>query len=192
MALRSRARNIDKADRLPLRSDGILNNERIRCEQHTIVLNGLADQHPIERIAMQRGKFVQVKHGPFFERQNRYPMHLPLRQQKPIKGSRQRKLSQRMFHRDLPHRHDTKQDLMGRICKHLRRSKRKLSRARDDPQEGACIEKTPHTFLPSKASSMSSGSGSKKDAGAENVCFANPIGRGRVGTSDSGVICATG
>jgi hypothetical protein len=62
-------RRIDAAPlRLPLRSDGVLSNERIRCEQHTIVLDGLADQHPIERIAMQGRKFVQVKHRPFFER----------------------------------------------------------------------------------------------------------------------------
>jgi hypothetical protein len=39
---------------LPLRSDRILNNERIGSPQHAIVLNGVADQHPIERIAMQR------------------------------------------------------------------------------------------------------------------------------------------
>ena len=53
---------------LPLSSDGVLTDERIGCEQDTIVFDRLADQHPIEGIAVQCGKLVQVKHRPLFQR----------------------------------------------------------------------------------------------------------------------------
>jgi hypothetical protein len=38
---------------LPLRSNRILNDEWIGSQQHAIVLNGLANQHPIERVAAE-------------------------------------------------------------------------------------------------------------------------------------------
>lgn len=62
--------------RLPLRSDWILTEERIGCEQNTTVHDSLTDQQPIERVAMKRRKFVQVNHRPFILRQDRDPMQL--------------------------------------------------------------------------------------------------------------------
>jgi hypothetical protein len=37
---------------LPPRSDRILSDEWIRGKQHTVVLNGLTDQHAIKRVSM--------------------------------------------------------------------------------------------------------------------------------------------
>lgn len=42
--------------KLPLRPGGVLTDGWIRREQHTIMLAGLVDEHPIERVTMQRGK----------------------------------------------------------------------------------------------------------------------------------------
>jgi hypothetical protein len=79
--------------RLPLGSHGILNDEWIGCEQHAVVLDGLTNQHPVERVAVQDGKLVQVKHCAFFKRQNSYPVLLSLFQYKLIERSRHGQLS---------------------------------------------------------------------------------------------------
>lgn len=79
--------------RLPPGSHGILNDEWIGCEQHAVVLDGLANQHPVERVAVQYGKLVQVKHCAFFKRQNSYSVLLSLFQYKLIERSRHGQLS---------------------------------------------------------------------------------------------------
>jgi hypothetical protein len=45
---------------LPLSSDGVLNDERIGSQQHAIVLDGLADQHPIERVTMPLHTLLEI------------------------------------------------------------------------------------------------------------------------------------
>lgn len=44
--------------RPPLGSHKVLRDEWIGCEKHAIVLNSLAHQHPVGRVAMECGKFV--------------------------------------------------------------------------------------------------------------------------------------
>ncbi len=109
-----------KAINLPLGSQGILRDERIGSEQQAVMLDGLANQHPVERIAMQCGELMEMKYCAFFEWQHRDSMLLPLLQDKSIERRRQRQLSEGMCDRELPYRHHTEQDFIGRIGEHLR------------------------------------------------------------------------
>jgi hypothetical protein len=54
----------------------MLSDERIRGKQHTVVLNGLADQYAIKRVSVQRGKFVQMKNGSLVQRERGDPISL--------------------------------------------------------------------------------------------------------------------
>ena len=125
---------------LPLRSNWILCDERVWGEQHTIVLDGLADEHAIKGIAMQRGKLMEVEYGLFMERECRNPMPFPLLHYKTLDRTGQGQLSKGMFHGEFPHRYDTEQHLVGRICEQLPRSGREFVRTCDDPQECAGVE----------------------------------------------------
>jgi hypothetical protein len=87
---------------LPPRSDRILSDEWIRGKQHTVVLNGLADQHAIKRVSMQQGKFVQVKNGSLVQRERGDPMSLTLFHNKAIERTGERQLAQGMLDREFP------------------------------------------------------------------------------------------
>lgn len=77
-------------EHLPLCSHGILRNQRIGGEQQAVMLNGLTNQHPVERVPMQRGKLMEVKHGPFIEWERGDPMSLTLIHEKTFDGTGQR------------------------------------------------------------------------------------------------------
>lgn len=142
------------------------------------MFDGLADQHPVKRVSMQRRKFVEVEDSLFIKRKYPDPMPFPLVNDETLNRTRQRQLPKRMLHGELPNGHCTQQHLVGRIRKDLLRCWRQLFRPGNDPQEGAGVEEALHPRVPSKASSMSSGKGSKKEGGTENRPFARPMGRG--------------
>lgn len=129
---------------LPLRSDGILSDEWIRGKQYTVVLNGLADQHAIKRVSVQRGKFVQMKNGSLVQRESGDPMPLTFFHNKAIEGAWERQLAQGMLDGEFPERHGAEKDLIGRIGEDLTRRRRQVFRPCDDPQKRAGIEKALH------------------------------------------------
>ena len=129
---------------LPPRSNRILNDERIGGKQHTIVFNGLADQHAIEWVSMELGKFVQMKDGSLVQRESGDPMSLTFFRHKPIECAGEWQFTEGMLDRQFPNRHDTEEDFVGRIREDLARRWRQVFRARDDPQERAGIEKALH------------------------------------------------
>ena len=135
---------------------------------------------------------MEVKHRAFVERQSGHPMSLTLFYDEAFEGAGQGELPEGVLDRDLPDRYRAEEDFVCGIGKDPDRRGREFFRARNNPQERAGVEKTPHPCVPSNASMSSSGRGSKKERGTENVPFAKPIGRGRAGASGSRVICATG
>ena len=177
---------------LPPRSDRILSDEWIRGQQHTVVLNGLADQHAIKRVSVQQGKLVKVKNGSLVQRERSDPMPLTLFHNKAIERTGERQLAQGMLDREFPDRHGAEENFVGRIGEDLTCLRRQVLRARDDPQKCTGIEETLHPWVRSNARSSYSGRGSKKERGTVNCPLVKPIGRGRTGTSGSGVISATG
>ena len=104
---------------LPPSSDRILSDEWIWGEQHTVVLNGLADQHAIKRVSMQQGKLVKVKNGLLAQRERGDPMSLTLFHNKAIECAGERQLSQSMLHREFPDRHGAEENFVGRIGEDL-------------------------------------------------------------------------
>ena len=82
---------------LPPRSDRILGDERIWGKQHTVVLNGLADQHAIKRVSVQQGEFVKVKNGSLVQRECGDPMSLTFFHNKVIKRVGEGQLAQGML-----------------------------------------------------------------------------------------------
>jgi len=82
---------------LPPRSGRILRDERIRGKQHTVVLNGLADQHAIKRVPVQQGKCVQMKNGWLVQRERGDPMSLTFFHNKAIERTGERQLAQGML-----------------------------------------------------------------------------------------------
>ena len=63
------------------------------------MFDGLADEHTIKRISVQRGKFMKMKHGPFIEWKCGNPMPFPLLYHKTLNGTRERQLPESMLHR---------------------------------------------------------------------------------------------
>ena len=106
---------------LPPRSDRILNDERIGGKQHTIVFNGLADQHAVKWVSMKLGKFVQMKHGSLVQRKSGDPMSRALFRHKPIERSGERQFPKSMLDRQFPSRHGTEEDFVGRVREDLAR-----------------------------------------------------------------------
>ena len=123
----------DGRSTLPLRSNRILGNQGVRRKQQTFMFDGLADEQAIKRVPMERGQFMQVKHGPFMKRERRNPMSLPLVHHEALDRTGQRQLSQGMLHGEFPHGHHAEQHLVGRIREHLLRRGRQVFRPCDDP-----------------------------------------------------------
>jgi hypothetical protein len=117
----------------PLGSDWILNNERNGGEQHTIVLERLANEHRIKRVSMEWRKLVEMQNGAFFEGQRGHSMPFPIGHDEAIACAGQRKLPKSMLNGDFPDQHRTEQDLIVGIGKDPSGVRRKLLRARDDP-----------------------------------------------------------
>lgn len=133
-----------------------------------------------------------MKHGSLVQRESGDPMSLTFFRNKPIERTGEWQFTEAMLDRQLPSRHGTEEDFVGRVRENLARGRRQIFRARDDPQERAGIEKALHLWEPSNVRSSSSGRGSKNERGTENRLLPKPIGRGRTGTSGNGVISATG
>jgi len=167
-----------RRERLPASSNGILRDQRVRCQQQAIMFNCLADEHAIKRVSMQDRKFGQMEDGSFIERKCRNPMSFPLLYDETVDRARQRQLTKSMLHGKFPDGHRAEQHFVGGIREDLLRSRRQFFGPSDDPQERACVEQAPHPCAPSNASSSSSGRGSKKERGTENRPLARPIGRG--------------
>lgn len=53
---------------LPGGLHGILRDQRIRCEQGEFMVNGLADQHTIERVSMKRRQPRKIEYRLFLQR----------------------------------------------------------------------------------------------------------------------------
>lgn len=85
------------------------------------MFNGLADQHPVKRVSMQRRKFVEVEDSLFTKRKYRNPMSFPLLNDEALNRTRQGKLPKRMLHGELPNGHCTQQHLVGGIREDLLR-----------------------------------------------------------------------
>jgi hypothetical protein len=76
------------------------------------MFDGLADEHAIKRISMQRGELMKMEHSPFIEWKRRNPMPFPLLHHKTLNGTRERQLPKRMLHRNLPDGHRAEQYLI--------------------------------------------------------------------------------
>jgi hypothetical protein len=110
-----------------------LGDERVGRQEHTVVLDRLADEHAVERISMEAGKFVKMEHGGFMKRQLGDAVTLPLIHEESIERTRERQLAQGMFDGKLPHRDDTEKDFVGRVGEEPRGVRRKRLISRDDP-----------------------------------------------------------
>ena len=108
------------------------------------MLDGLADEHAIKGVSIQRGKFMEVEYGLFMKQERSNPMPLPLFHHETLDRTGQRQLSKGVLHGEFPHRHDAEQHLIGRIRKQLLRRRREFGRPGDDPQKRAGIEQTLH------------------------------------------------
>lgn len=106
------------------------------------MLNGLANQHPVERVTMQCGKLVQVNTAhsssgraviPCFSR-----CSSTNRSREAGTGSFPRECLTESSHTD-----HTEQDLIAGIGKNLRGRRRQFPRSCNNPQEGTGIEETP-------------------------------------------------
>ena len=93
----------------------------------------LADEHAVERISMEAGKFVEMEYSGFMKRQLGDAVTLPLIHEESIERTRQRQLAQGMFDGKLPHRDDAEKDLVARVGKEPRGVRRKRNISRDDP-----------------------------------------------------------
>ncbi len=99
----------------PLSADGILRDQRVGREEHAVVLDGLADEHPVERIAMQNGQFVQMNHRLLIERQRRNPMPFTLLYDESVQRTRQRQFSEGVLDGQFPYRDGAEKDFVARI-----------------------------------------------------------------------------
>ena len=97
------------------------------------MLDGLTDEHSIERIAMERRQFVKMKHGTLMKRERHYSMPFTMSHDELIERSGKRQLTERMFNRNFPHRYRTEQDLMGGVGKDLQGIGREVLSTRNNP-----------------------------------------------------------
>ena len=73
--------------------DRVFENSDVGGRKKHLVLNGLADQHAIEGIAVMLRQFGQMSDGRFFERQGIDRVALSLRRNVARRGLRQREFS---------------------------------------------------------------------------------------------------
>src|SRR5438445_12861975 len=85
------------------------------------------------------------------------------------------KLADLVLDQNLPYGHDTEEDLVRFVAHCVVRGLRKSRVVADVPEKGVRIEEELHR--PSKASRISSGSGSSKSFGTTNWPAASPTGR---------------
>lgn len=99
----------------PLSADGILRDQGVGRKEHAVVLDGLANEHPVERISMQCGQFVQVNDRLLIERQCRNPMPLALLDDESVQRTRQRQFSEGVLDGQFPYRDGAEKDLVARV-----------------------------------------------------------------------------
>jgi hypothetical protein len=61
------------------------------------MFNRLANEHPIERVSVERRQCVEMNDGRFIQRQGHYPVPLPICHNEMIEGSGKRQSTEDMF-----------------------------------------------------------------------------------------------
>ena len=96
--------------------DGILPDERIGRGERQPVRLCLADQHPVERIAMQRGQSAQLRNGGFIQSQRHDKVFFALLRDELRGRLRQGQFAEAVFDGDLPERNGAQEDLIIRVA----------------------------------------------------------------------------
>ncbi len=69
---------------LPDRTDRVLRDERIGRQEDMFMLDGLADQHAVERVLMERRQLIQIQRSALFKGQGSDAVTLALRRDKTL------------------------------------------------------------------------------------------------------------
>ena len=119
--------------RLPGRFHGILRDHGIRREQGELMVNGLADQHTIERVSMKRRQPRKIEYRLFLQWQCGNPMSFTLRRDKAFGGLRKWKLAKTELDLDFPDGDRAEIGLIGRVSEKIPRFARKRRIIRNQP-----------------------------------------------------------
>ena len=76
----------------------------------------LTDQHPVERIAMQRGQSAQLRDGGFIQGERRDEMFFALLRDELCGRLRQGKFAETVFDGDFPERNGAQENLIVRVA----------------------------------------------------------------------------
>jgi hypothetical protein len=104
------------------------------------MVNRLADEHPIKRVAVKRRQIDQVRNGSAFEWQGGNAVLRLLCLEIPICRSRKAQPPELIFDERLPDRHDAEVSLVLRAAHHVGNGGGKATVIRDVPEEDVGIE----------------------------------------------------
>lgn len=126
----------------------------------------LTDQHPVERIAMQRGQSAQLRDGGFIQGERRDEMFFALLRDELCGRLRQGKFAETVFDGDFLERNGAQENLIVRVAYRGGKRGGQFGVARHEPEEFAGVQQDFH--LPSNVCKTSSGNGALKSSGTVN------------------------
>ena len=172
------AQNVACGRRRSKQRDGILPDERIGRGERQRVRLCLANEHPVEGIAVQRGQSAQLRDGDLIQGQRRDEMFFALLWDELRWRLWQRQFAKAVLDGEFSERNGAQEYLIVRVAYRSGNISRQLGVAGHEPEEFTGVQQDFH--LPSNACKTSSGSGALKSSGATNWPLARPPGRGCV------------
>src|SRR6185436_15570101 len=204
----------------PHRPRRVLGHQAVGRQDHQPMNDRLADEHAVERIAMQRRQTQHVQRALLVERQRHHATALTLGRHQFLGRFRQRQSPGRVLERDFPRGHRAEIHLVVGRQIEVPDTQRQRAAAADDPEKGAGVDEELHrrffgrretsyfgrasaardgadiaagkTGPDSNASRNSSGIGSKNESGTSKWYGPPPINRGSVRFCSTARNSATG